>query len=126
MAAWKYLFAGTRTIDKHSFNFMFWYMVKKYQSYQNSRQGQYLEPTGAIGYSALRLGTFQTTESEDETSTGDACNDSIKLQIMTRVIANLTTEGIGYSAFEHNKELHFPSIAGLTLFPMKNFYESIL
>jgi len=46
------IFAGTKTINKHPLNFMFWYMVKKYQSYQTRARANTFEASGALGYSA--------------------------------------------------------------------------
>jgi len=56
MAAGQYL-SLDKTIDKHSFNFMFLVYGEKYQSYQTRARPIPLSLLEALGYSALELGT---------------------------------------------------------------------
>jgi TonB-linked SusC/RagA family outer membrane protein len=119
------IFRWDKTIDKHSFNFMFLVYGEKYQSYQTRARANTFEPTGALGYSALELGTVQTTESEDETSTGDAVMTRLNYNYDSRYLLTLTTRRDGYSAFgATNKRAYFPSIAGAWTISNEKFFES--
>jgi len=57
MGSWTYLSLG-QDIDKHSFIFIFWYMVEKFEL-SKSRRAIPLA-TGALAFSALELRTVQT------------------------------------------------------------------
>jgi len=81
---------------------MFFVYGGKSMSYQTRARPIPLSPTGALGYSALEFRNVQTTESEMKTSTGDAGNDSIKLQLDSALSAiPLLPEGWVFQPSEH-------------------------
>ncbi|MBD3661810.1 MAG: TonB-dependent receptor, partial [Arenibacter algicola] len=114
-----------KTIDKHSFNLMFLVYGEKYQSYFTRARANTFEPSDALGYSALELGTVQTVDSEDETSTGDAVMTRLNYNYDSRYLLTLTMRRDGYSAFgETNKRAYFPSIAGAWTLSNESFFNS--
>lgn len=114
-----------KTIDKHSFNLMFLVYGEKYQSYFTRARANTFEPSDALGYSALELGTVQTVDSEDETSTGDAVMTRLNYNYDSRYLLTLTMRRDGYSAFgETNKRAYFPSVAGAWTISNESFFNS--
>ncbi|SHF58192.1 TonB-linked outer membrane protein, SusC/RagA family [Arenibacter palladensis] len=114
-----------KTIDKHSFNLMFLVYGEKYQSYFTRARANTFEPSDALGYSALELGTVQTVDSEDETSTGDAVMTRLNYNYDSRYLLTLTMRRDGYSAFgANNKRAYFPSIAGAWTISNESFFQS--
>ena len=114
-----------KTIDKHSFNLMFLVYGEKYQSYFTRARANSFEPSDALGYSALELGTVQTTDSEDETSTGDAVMTRLNYNYDSRYLLTMTMRRDGYSAFgTNNKRAYFPSIAGAWTISNESFFNS--
>ena len=119
------IFRWDKTIDKHSFNLMFLVYGEKFQSYLSRSRANTFEPTDALGYSAMELGTVQTVDSEDETSTGDAVMTRLNYNYDSRYLLTLTMRRDGYSAFGgNNKRAYFPSIAGAWTISNESFFNS--
>ncbi len=119
------IFRWDKTIDKHSFNLMFLVYGEKFQSYLSRSRANTFEPSDALGYSAMELGTVQTVESEDETSTGDAVMTRVNYNYDSRYLLTLTMRRDGYSAFgTNNKRAYFPSIAGAWTISNESFFNS--
>ncbi|WP_339706402.1 SusC/RagA family TonB-linked outer membrane protein [uncultured Kriegella sp.] len=114
-----------KTIDKHTFNLMFLVYGEKYNSYFTRSRANTFEPSDALGYSALELGTVQTVDSEDVTSTGDAIMTRLNYNYDSRYLITWTMRRDGYSAFgENNKRAYFPSIAGAWTISNEKFFNS--
>ena len=119
------IFRWDKTIDKHSFNLMFLVYGEKFQSYLSRSRANTFEPTDALGYSAMELGTVQTVDSEDETSTGDAVMTRLNYNYDSRYLLTLTMRRDGYSAFGgNNNRAYFPSIAGAWTISNESFFNS--
>lgn len=119
------IFRWDKTVDKHSFNFMFLVYAEKFQSFQTRARANTFEPSDVLGFSALEFGAVQVVDNEDVTSTGDAVMTRVNYNYDSRYLLTATMRRDGYSAFgATNKRAYFPSIAGAWTISNEKFFHS--
>ncbi|MEZ5044516.1 MAG: SusC/RagA family TonB-linked outer membrane protein [Saprospiraceae bacterium] len=122
-----------KTIGNHSIDATFLAYAEKFNYFRDRTTSGIFDPSDALGYNNLSLGTAITLTGDaslnlgDEQSTGDALMGRINYGYKSKYLISGTMRRDGYSAFgENNRRATFPSVAVGWVLSEEEFFKSDL
>ncbi|MBK8506895.1 MAG: SusC/RagA family TonB-linked outer membrane protein [Saprospiraceae bacterium] len=120
-----------KTIGDHSLDATFLAYAEKFKYFRDRTTAGIFDPSDALGYNNLSLGTSISLTGDaslnigDEQSTGDALMGRINYGFRSKYLLSASMRRDGYSAFgQNNRRATFPSIAGAWVLSEENFFNS--
>lgn len=116
-----------KTFGDHTFGATFLAYAEKFRIFGDRTTSGIFDPSDALGYNNLSLGTAISLNGADEKSTGDALMGRINYSFRSKYLLSASVRRDGFSAFgENNRRATFPSIAGGWVISEEGFFNSNL
>jgi TonB-linked SusC/RagA family outer membrane protein len=120
-----------KTIGDHSFDATFLAYGEKYKYFRDRTTSGIFDPSDALGYNNLSLGTAISLTGAadlnigDEQSTGDALMGRLNYGYKSKYLLTASLRRDGYSAFgQNNRRATFPSLAAAWVLSEEDFFQS--